>query len=165
MKESCFSAERGRDEAQYALAELYREGDKNVGLKSDEEQYLYWLRLAARNGNSEAEEELDDLEGNEEDDEDSEDDESESVPTKPTSMPSSAKPSPVLAAIIGSSPVSRNDAIKKFWEYVRANGLQDKSNKRIVNADDKLLILFEGKKEANIFEVTKFINNNLSNED
>jgi DNA topoisomerase-3 len=35
--------------------------------------------------------------------------------------------------------VARTEVIKKLWDYIKANGLQDAANKRAINADAKLL--------------------------
>jgi DNA topoisomerase-3 len=48
------------------------------------------------------------------------------------------KPSEALAAVIGPEAVARTQVIKKLWDYIKANGLQDAANKRAINADAKL---------------------------
>ncbi len=48
------------------------------------------------------------------------------------------QPSPQLAAVIGTAPVSRPEAVKKLWEYIKAHNLQDPQDKRTIVADDKL---------------------------
>jgi DNA topoisomerase-3 len=48
-------------------------------------------------------------------------------------------PSAELAAVIGSDPVARPQVVKKLWDYIKANGLQDAKDKRSINADAKLL--------------------------
>src|SRR5205085_1531042 len=48
------------------------------------------------------------------------------------------KPSPELAAVVGSEPLARTEVIKKIWDYIKAKGLQDAKDKRAINADDKL---------------------------
>ena len=55
-------------------------------------------------------------------------------------------PSATLAAVIGSSAMPRTEVTKKIWGYIKRNGLQDKKNKRMINADDKLKAVFGGKK-------------------
>jgi DNA topoisomerase-3 len=52
------------------------------------------------------------------------------------------KPSDALAAVIGSEQVLRTQVIKKLWDYIKANNLQDATNKRAINADAKLLDVF-----------------------
>ncbi|HEY2828770.1 MAG TPA: SWIB/MDM2 domain-containing protein, partial [Thermoanaerobaculia bacterium] len=48
------------------------------------------------------------------------------------------KPSADLAAIVGDQPIPRSEVTKRVWDYIKANGLQDQTNKRMINADDKL---------------------------
>lgn len=67
-------------------------------------------------------------------------------------------PSAALAAVIGNTPVPRTEIIKKLWEYIRNNGLQDQTNKRMINADAKLKVLFE-KDQVSMFELAKVVNN------
>jgi chromatin remodeling complex protein RSC6 len=69
-------------------------------------------------------------------------------------------PSAALAAVIGSSPMPRTEVTKKLWAYIKRNGLQDKNNRRMINADDKLRAVF-GKGSANMFEMTRLVNNHL----
>ncbi len=71
-------------------------------------------------------------------------------------------PSATLAAVIGDRPIPRTEVTKKIWEYIRKNGLQDKTNRRMINADDKLRAVFGGKRQVSMFEMTKLISNHLS---
>ena len=61
-------------------------------------------------------------------------------------------PSAELAAVIGAEPVARTEVIKKLWDYIKANGLQDATNKRAINADAKLQAVF-GKDQVTMFEL------------
>ena len=70
-------------------------------------------------------------------------------------------PSSDLATIVGSKPIPRSEVTKKVWDYIKANGLQDKTNKRMINADDKLLKIFNGKKQVSMFEMTALVNKHL----
>lgn len=70
------------------------------------------------------------------------------------------QPDADLAAIVGSEPLPRTEVIKKMWIYIKANGLQDKVNKRNVNADDKLLKVF-GKPQVTMFEMAGIISKHL----
>ena len=67
------------------------------------------------------------------------------------------QPDAILGAVIGSDPVPRSEVIKKMWDYIKANKLQDSVNKRNINADDKLLPVFEGKKQITMFEMAKMV--------
>ena len=69
-------------------------------------------------------------------------------------------PSADLAAIVGSNPLPRTEVVKKMWDYIKKNGLQDKVNKRNINADDKLLKIF-GKKQVTMFEMTGLVSKHL----
>ncbi|MCU1347832.1 MAG: hypothetical protein JWO56_862 [Acidobacteria bacterium] len=70
-------------------------------------------------------------------------------------------PSSELSAIVGSTPIPRSQVTKKVWDYIKANGLQDQTNKRMINADDKLLKIFNGKKQVSMFEMTALVNKHL----
>ena len=51
---------------------------------------------------------------------------------------------------------------KKVWDYIKANGLQDQQNRRMINADDNLKKIFNGKKQVSMFEMTALVNKHLS---
>ena len=68
-------------------------------------------------------------------------------------------PNATLAAVVGNKPMPRTEIVKKLWAYIKKNNLQDKKNKRNVNADDKLMPLF-GKKQVTMFEIAKIIGKN-----
>ena len=70
-------------------------------------------------------------------------------------------PSATLGDVIGTKPMPRTDVTKKIWDYIKKNGLQDKANRRMINADDKLMKLF-GKKQVSMFEMTKLVSKHLS---
>lgn len=71
-------------------------------------------------------------------------------------------PSESLGAVIGSKPIPRTEIIKKIWDYIKKNNLQDKTNRRMINADDKLKTVFGGKKQISMFELAKIINGHVS---
>ena len=71
-------------------------------------------------------------------------------------------PSAALAAVIGAKPVPRTEAVKKVWDYIKKNKLQDPKERRNINADDHLKKVFNGKKTVNMFEMTKLVNKHLS---
>jgi upstream activation factor subunit UAF30 len=66
-------------------------------------------------------------------------------------------PDAALAAVIGDKAMPRTEITKKLWAYIKKNGLQDKVNKRNINADDKLKVVFGGKKTVSMFEMTKLV--------
>jgi upstream activation factor subunit UAF30 len=70
-------------------------------------------------------------------------------------------PSAALAAIVGTAALTRADLTKKVWAYIKKNDLQDKKNRRNINADDKLKAVFGGKGTVNMFEMTKLVNKHV----
>ena len=71
-------------------------------------------------------------------------------------------PSSALAAVVGSNPLPRTEVVKKLWVYIKANNLQDKVNRRMINADDKLRTIFGGKSQVSMFDLAKLLSNHLS---
>ncbi len=71
------------------------------------------------------------------------------------------QPSPELAAIVGKNPMPRTEITKKIWDYIKSNNLQDPENKRMINADGKLKLVFAGKKQVSMFEMTKLVSQHL----
>ncbi len=69
-------------------------------------------------------------------------------------------PSAELAAVIGSTPLPRTEVTKKIWDYIKANNLQDPTNKRNINADAKLKPIF-GQDQVSMFEMTKLVSAHL----
>jgi chromatin remodeling complex protein RSC6 len=72
------------------------------------------------------------------------------------------KVTPELEAIIGPGPMPRGQVMKKLWEYIKEKGLQDEKNKRMINADENLLVIFKGVKQVSMFEMTKLVSAHLS---
>ena len=70
-------------------------------------------------------------------------------------------PSSTLSAVVGSTPMPRTEVTSKLWGYIKKNNLQDKTNKRMINADDKLREVFGGKKQVSMFEMTKLVAKHL----
>ena len=70
-------------------------------------------------------------------------------------------PSAKLAAVIGAGKVTRPLATKKVWAYIKKKGLQDKKNKRMINADEKLKPLFGGKKQISMFKLASCMSKEL----
>src|SRR3954470_19799401 len=64
-------------------------------------------------------------------------------------------PSPALAEVVGSKGLPRTEIIKQIWVYIKKNGLQDKNNKRMINADAKLKPLFGSKSQVSMFDLAK----------
>src|SRR6516225_9584396 len=61
-------------------------------------------------------------------------------------------PSPALADVVGNKPAPRTEMIKRIWDYIKKNKLQDSKNRRMINADAKLKGLFDGKSQVSMFE-------------
>jgi chromatin remodeling complex protein RSC6 len=62
-----------------------------------------------------------------------------------------------LEAVVGAGPMPRSQVIKKLWEYIKKNDLQNPANKRNILADEKLKKIFGGKSEVTMFEMTKLV--------
>ena len=70
-------------------------------------------------------------------------------------------PGAVLEPVVGSKPIPRTEVTKKLWAYIKKHGLQDKKNKRNINADATLKAVFGGKATVNMFEMTKLVSKHL----
>jgi chromatin remodeling complex protein RSC6 len=71
------------------------------------------------------------------------------------------QPDATLAAVVGSKGMPRTEVTKKLWAYIKKNGLQDKKNRRNINADAPLKAVFGGKATVNMFEMTKLVSKHL----
>ncbi len=67
-----------------------------------------------------------------------------------------------LEAVVGKGPMPRSEVVKGLWVYIKKNGLQDSKNKRNINADEKLKVVFGGKGTVSMFEMTKLVSKHLS---
>jgi chromatin remodeling complex protein RSC6 len=70
-------------------------------------------------------------------------------------------PSTDLAAVVGSKPLARTEAVKKIWVHIKANKLQDSKNRRMINTDAKLKPIFGGKGQVSMFDVAKALAKHL----
>lgn len=70
-------------------------------------------------------------------------------------------PSATLAEVIGNKPLPRTEIVKKIWDYIKKNNLQDKKNKRMINADAKLKGVFGGKDQISMFELAKIVSKHV----
>ena len=70
-------------------------------------------------------------------------------------------PSALLAEVVGSKAIPRTEVTKKLWAYIKRNKLQDSKNRRMINADDALKVIFGGKKQVSMFEMTKLVSKHL----
>jgi chromatin remodeling complex protein RSC6 len=65
------------------------------------------------------------------------------------------QPDAALAKIVGENPIPRTELTKKLWEYIKKNNLQEK---KLIRADQALEAVFNGKKEVDMFELTRLVN-------
>ena len=70
--------------------------------------------------------------------------------------------SPELAVVVGKGPMPRSEVVKALWVYIKKNNLQDPTNKRNINADEALKVVFGGKATVSMFEMTKLVSKHLS---
>jgi DNA topoisomerase-3 len=82
------------------------------------------------------------------------------APRKAPAAGAGSTPSVALAAVIGAEPIARAQVIKKLWDYIKANNLQDATNKRAINADAKLEAVF-GKSQITMFELAGIVGKHL----
>ena len=71
------------------------------------------------------------------------------------------QPDEALAKIVGSKPLPRGEIIKKLWDYIKKNKLQDEKKRTNINADDALKVVFNGKKQVTMFEMTKLVSGHV----
>jgi chromatin remodeling complex protein RSC6 len=71
------------------------------------------------------------------------------------------QPSAQLANVIGSSPMPRTEVTKKLWQYIKRKGLQDQKERRMINADENLRPIFNGKGRVSMFDMTKLVSKHL----
>jgi chromatin remodeling complex protein RSC6 len=69
--------------------------------------------------------------------------------------------SPVMAEVVGNKPLPRTEIVKKIWDYIKKNNLQDKKNRRMINADEKLKAVFGGKTQISMFDLAKIVNQHV----
>jgi chromatin remodeling complex protein RSC6 len=70
-------------------------------------------------------------------------------------------PDAALAAVVGQGAMPRTEVTKKIWNYIKKNGRQDPKERRMINADDNLRKVFDGKSRVSMFEMTKYVNKHL----
>jgi len=71
------------------------------------------------------------------------------------------QPDDKLSAIVGSKPIPRSELTKKLWDYIKKNGCQDKKKRTMINADDALRPVFNGKSKVSMFEMTKLVSGHI----
>jgi upstream activation factor subunit UAF30 len=68
------------------------------------------------------------------------------------------QPDAALAKIVGPDPLPRTELTKKLWAYIKSHNLQ---NKRNIKANADLEVVFNGKKEVDMFELTRLVNSHI----
>ncbi len=71
-------------------------------------------------------------------------------------------PDAALSAVVGSKPIPRTELTKKLWDYIKKNGLQDKKDRKMINADAALKVVFNNKSKVSMFEMTKLVSGHVS---
>ncbi len=71
-------------------------------------------------------------------------------------------PDSALSAVVGTKPLPRTELTKKLWDYIKKNGLQDKKDRKMINADASLKAVFGGKSKVSMFEMTKLVSGHVS---
>jgi chromatin remodeling complex protein RSC6 len=71
------------------------------------------------------------------------------------------QPDAELSAVVGNKPMPRTEVTKKLWAYIKKNDLQDAKERRMINADENLKPIFNGKKQVSMFDMTKLVNKHL----
>ncbi len=72
------------------------------------------------------------------------------------------QPDDALGAVVGSKPIPRTEITKKIWVYIKKHKLQDAKNRRMINPDEKLALLFGKKRQVSMFEMTKLVSRHMS---
>ena len=89
----------------------------------------------------------------------------EKSPKKTTAKKTRTSPTmkltPELADVLGSHEMSRADVLKKIWEYIKSQGLQDSANKRLIKPDAKLAKVFGSKEPLDMFKMAGILNKHM----
>ena len=72
------------------------------------------------------------------------------------------QPDAALSVIVGSKPLPRGQLTKKLWDHIKKNKLQDPKKRTMINADDALKVIFNGKKQVSMFEMTKLVSKHIN---
>lgn len=62
-----------------------------------------------------------------------------------------------MSEFLGMEECPRGQVVKKLWEYIKANKLQDPKNGQRIILDEKLKVLFPGRKTVTMFNMNKLI--------
>ena len=70
-------------------------------------------------------------------------------------------PDAALSEVVGAKPLPRTELTKKLWAYIKRKGLQDKKNRRMINADAALKVVFGGRTQVSMFDITKLVSKHV----
>ncbi|KAF7840756.1 SWI/SNF complex component SNF12-like protein [Senna tora] len=65
--------------------------------------------------------------------------------------------SPEMQDLVGVPEISRTQALKQIWAYIKENNLQDPENKKFIICDEKLKKIFGGKDRIGFLEIAGLI--------
>ncbi|CAA6667108.1 unnamed protein product [Spirodela intermedia] len=65
--------------------------------------------------------------------------------------------SPAMKKFLGVPEISRSEAVKKIWDYIKLHELQNPANKREIQCDEKLKTIFAGKDKVGMLEIAKLL--------
>jgi chromatin remodeling complex protein RSC6 len=71
------------------------------------------------------------------------------------------QPDDALARVVGSKPLPRGEITKRIWDHIKKNKLQDPKKKTLINADEALQAIFDGRKQVTMFEMTKHVSGHI----
>jgi upstream activation factor subunit UAF30 len=84
-----------------------------------------------------------------------------SSPPKNSGWTAPCKLSPELATLLNSEELPRTQVVKKLWEYIKGNGLQDPKDKRYVITDDKLYTVL-GVKRVHFMKMNQHLSKHIT---
>lgn len=67
-----------------------------------------------------------------------------------------------LGVIVGHDPLARSEVTKRVWNYIKDRNLQDQTNRRMINADQSLRVIFGGRDQVSMFELAALVNKHLT---
>ena len=67
------------------------------------------------------------------------------------------KVSPEMEDLVGAPEMARTQVLKRIWAYIKDDKLQDPTDKRTINCDEKLKKVFAGKDQVEMLEIARLI--------
>lgn len=80
---------------------------------------------------------------------------------KPSAFSKPVALSKELEAIVGQGPMPRTEVTKKLWDYIKKNNLQDRTNKRNINPDQKLGSVLGSTATIDMFQLTSKVSKHI----